>query len=405
MKKLMTSIAAAAMLSTASFAADITMNSKGIGDYLVVPAYFANSAGWTSNVKVTNTDTLNCVVAKVVFREGVDSEEKLDFLLYLSPGDVWEGKLSYDGTSVKVTSTDDSTVFNGVMTSSENPLDKAFFNPATGDMSGYIEVFAVAEATGIEVSENAGWTAGTPVDKVKIYNAYTKGTDSKGNAIDWNDVEADLYAIETVDSVSNTLSTTVKAVAFNNFAETSRQAQVIAGQNTVLANTMTEKDTVEVLTQIDALLATGTAYMNFEGETAVNETALYLNTPTKKYWYNEVLNGDLSTKNYAKIVENPTKPSQWRYCYSLTTRDQMENTPTAPAPGEFSGTTPEVATPACLTREVDTIVISNDSTVQNYKNGVSYVNITNNMPVIPVAMSAVTVGSSTVTSAYTPMTK
>jgi hypothetical protein len=195
MKKLMTSIAAAAMLSSASFAADITMNSKGIGDYLVVPAYFANSAGWTSNIKVTNTDTQNCVVAKVVFREGVDSEEKLDFLLYLSPGDVWEGKLSYDGSAVKVTSTDDSTVFNGVMTSSDNPLDKSFFNPADSDMSGYIEVFGVAEASAIEISENAGWTVGTPVDKVKIYSAYTTGNDTKGTAVDWNDVEEDLYAI------------------------------------------------------------------------------------------------------------------------------------------------------------------------------------------------------------------
>ena len=400
MTKLSSIVAATLLSATAAFAAPITKGSTG--DYLVVPAYYANTAGWTSNVKVTNTDTANAVVAKVVIREGGNSKEVRDFLIYLSPGDVFEATMANVNGAVTLTSTDDSTVFSGVMTSSTNTFTTTMVTSTAANedvTAGYIEVFGVAKIAGASVT--AGWIAGQPLSKTAIVTAFANA------ALPWADVGADLYATQTVSTAGagSELSVNVPTVAFNNFAETSRQGAVTAGQNTVLDNgiTMTEKLNAVVLTEIDALLATNTAYVNYSSNgTTVNETALYVNTPTKKYWYAE-LAGNLSTKGYTKVGTAGVE-SDWVIPYSITVRDQMENTPSAPAASELSGDTPVAATTATFKKELSVISVSGNANVQAYKDGIAYVNFTA-APVIPVLMSAVTVGARNITSASAPVTK
>ena len=397
MTKLSSIVAATLLSATAAFAAPITKGSTG--DYLVVPAYYANTAGWTSNLKVTNTDTANAVVAKVVIREGGNSKEVRDFLIYLSPGDVWEATMANVNGAVNLSSTDDSTVFNGVMTSTTNAFSTNMVTSTAANedvTAGYIEVFGVAKIAGASVT--AGWTVGTPLSKTAIVTAYANA------ALPWADVGTDLYATQTVSTAGagSELSVNIPTVAFNNFAETSRQGTVIAGQNTTLA-LMTEKAAAATLTEIDALLATNTAYVNYSSNgTTVNETALYVNTPTKKYWYTE-LAGTLTTKGYTKVGTSGVE-SDWVLPYSITCRDQMENTPSAPVASELSGDTPIAATTATFKKELSVISVSGNSCVAGYKDGVAQVNLTA-APVIPVLMSAVTVGARNITSASSPVTK
>ncbi len=66
------------------------------------------------------------MVAKVIIRSYKNSTELLDFLIYLSPADVWTAKLYWDGTQTKIYS-EDSSCLNaaGNFASPEAPLDFA----------------------------------------------------------------------------------------------------------------------------------------------------------------------------------------------------------------------------------------------------------------------------------------
>ena len=107
---------------------------------LIFPAYFVGN-GWETHLRVVNTANQG-VVAKVVFFDGKDSHEVVDFNIYLSPNDVWTGTLKVDNDGVaKIISTDDSAPLeNGDMASASNPLSKAVDSP-----TGYVEVIAMAE--------------------------------------------------------------------------------------------------------------------------------------------------------------------------------------------------------------------------------------------------------------------
>lgn len=375
-------------------AADVSINPKGMGDYLILPTYYANAQGWSTNIKVTNTDSTNAVVAKVVFREGVNSEEKLDFLIFLSPNDVWEARVSYENGKVKIYSTDDSTVFNGIQTGVSTPLNQNFFDLKDNEdyESGYVEIFASAKAIASSIDPN--WTVGRPLDKVKIYNSYNDTI--LNSQTPWSDVKDDIYAVATIDAMASNLSVTLPAIAFSNFAESPMDDSIIAGEETTFAK-MTDKAGTDVLTQIDNLLATNSIFVNYSGVTNVNETALYITTPTKKYWYS-ILSKDLSTKGYAKVYTNDL-PSDWAYPYTITIKDQKENGITQQI--EFSGGTPQTRG---FVTELSKIAISNENSAKIFKNGVAIVNL-NNLSAIPVAMSAVTVGTMNVTNAYYPATK
>jgi len=78
------------------------------GDLLIFPFYFAANGGWETKLTVVNTSTVYSVVAKVIFRSHLYSEELLDFLIYLTPADVWTGMVRNNGAMTYIYSTDDS---------------------------------------------------------------------------------------------------------------------------------------------------------------------------------------------------------------------------------------------------------------------------------------------------------
>lgn len=86
-KRVIAAVAAALMAGGASA---VEVSRDGVGDFLIAPAYFIGG-GMSSTLKVINTSPTLSTVAKVVFRDPVSSAEILDFLVYLSPNDVWTG--------------------------------------------------------------------------------------------------------------------------------------------------------------------------------------------------------------------------------------------------------------------------------------------------------------------------
>ncbi len=164
-------VALGAMLMAGSAAA-VEVNQGGKGDLLIAPLFMAKN-GWQSELKVINTSVVNSAVAKVVFHAPGRSDEVLDFLIFLSPGDVWTGSVveNADG-SVGVTSDDASsiTVANAggcpasTGTSGFRPTEAKFTLPV---IAGYVNIFESRMLRGLPV--NADGT----VSKNEILKAYS----------------------------------------------------------------------------------------------------------------------------------------------------------------------------------------------------------------------------------------
>ena len=165
-------IAATTMGSVAQLSA-MELSEKGVGQALIGPLYFAQ-LGFETDVTVVNTRTDAAVKAKVVFRSSVDSVEVLDFIIYLSPGDVWRGTVQTTGTGneAQVTSTDasmrtgdDSNGVGGVSASTAAPITQAFNTSSTGNLytSGDTNDFGHMDILGVYAIPNGTYSVPTTV--------------------------------------------------------------------------------------------------------------------------------------------------------------------------------------------------------------------------------------------------
>ena len=105
-------LAVFAIMGGTGFAFDATDHVKiapnGEGDLMFFPWYLAASGGWQTQISVINTSACYSTVAKVVIRSHNWSDELLDFLVYLSPNDVWTGYIRYGAQGTYLYSEDDS---------------------------------------------------------------------------------------------------------------------------------------------------------------------------------------------------------------------------------------------------------------------------------------------------------
>jgi len=86
MSKLAVAMVAAGAVGSASA---VSVNPDGTGQVLIFPYYNVNN-GFVTNVEIINTKDEYKIV-KVRLREGGNSQDVLDFNIYLSPYDVWKG--------------------------------------------------------------------------------------------------------------------------------------------------------------------------------------------------------------------------------------------------------------------------------------------------------------------------
>lgn len=106
-------IALSVLAATSAFAGGITpanpvsVDGNRVGDLLFAPVYIVDG-DFATELRVVNTSTTISTVAKVQFSESIASSEVLDFLIYLSPGDVWVGTASIEDGRIVMRSSDDS---------------------------------------------------------------------------------------------------------------------------------------------------------------------------------------------------------------------------------------------------------------------------------------------------------
>ena len=103
----------------AANAVGVMLNEGGIGNYLFTP-YFTTQGDNNTLVSVVNNDAVNGKIVKVRFRGAANSEDLLDFQVFLSPSDVWTASLTQgtDGRTV-ITAPDKSCTLPSLGTASE----------------------------------------------------------------------------------------------------------------------------------------------------------------------------------------------------------------------------------------------------------------------------------------------
>ncbi|MHB9021044.1 MAG: hypothetical protein ACYC3A_04375 [Halothiobacillus sp.] len=148
MKLISTAVAAGLGLGMMGAAQAAYINSQGTGQVLLYPYYTANS-GNDTYVQVTNTSAVGKVV-KVRFVESKNSQEVLDFNLYLSPHDVWAGAVTATANGAKLVTQDNSCTVGAI----PKPAGQPFVNfQYTGDSDntigrtreGHIELIGMSD--------------------------------------------------------------------------------------------------------------------------------------------------------------------------------------------------------------------------------------------------------------------
>lgn len=156
MKKLATSIAAASVIATSGFAA---VSANGMGDFLIAPAYYAQGS-FSTELKLVNTNQTHSVIMRGVVRDSAHSKE-VDFLILLSPGDVWNATISADSNGNAVLYSDDDSNYNKYTTefAKADTLNVALTNYVGSGkfQSGYVEFYPMA-AFDETAYATAGWT-------------------------------------------------------------------------------------------------------------------------------------------------------------------------------------------------------------------------------------------------------
>lgn len=158
---------AAAQLTKATATA-LTFQAGGVGHALLVPYYNAQNGNMTV-LHVTNTDQVNGKAVKVRFRGAANSDDVLDFQVFLSPGDVWTAAVTAGADGVANIVTGDNTCTVPALTSGVGQpfvMDRLNPNLSAADKAaqtreGYVEIFNMADIAGDKVWKADGTLGGT----------------------------------------------------------------------------------------------------------------------------------------------------------------------------------------------------------------------------------------------------
>lgn len=162
-----TATALGASTFSVATATGLTVADGGVGSALVVP-YFSAQNGNMTVLHVVNTDAVNGKAVKVRFRSAANSDDILDFQVFMSPGDVWTAAITSDGGKAQIVTADNtctvpalaSGVAQSFVTDRLNPNLSAD-DQANQTREGYVEIFNMADVAGDKVWKTDGTLGGT----------------------------------------------------------------------------------------------------------------------------------------------------------------------------------------------------------------------------------------------------
>jgi len=175
----------AAVFSGGADATGLTLDNTGVGHILVVP-YFTTQNGFTSLLNIVNTDTTNGKALKVRFRGASNSDDILDFQVFLSPGDAWAANISQDPTTglSKLTTPDTSCTVPASVATSGSLFGTGRLNQsltaaqqANETREGYIEILTMADIPKAATLDQTNGVANPPtVNPLYTAVAHTAAT-------------------------------------------------------------------------------------------------------------------------------------------------------------------------------------------------------------------------------------
>ena len=86
----------------------VLQTTGNIGHHLYTP-YFTAQGDMATLFNITNTDRINGKAVKVRFRGAANSDDVLDFTVFLSPGDVWSASVGQGPNGVARLTTNDKS--------------------------------------------------------------------------------------------------------------------------------------------------------------------------------------------------------------------------------------------------------------------------------------------------------
>lgn len=312
-KSLPKAIALAASLGAAASAHAVNHNPEGLGQVLLYPIYSVENGNSTA-VHVTNT-TNEFKAVKVRFLEGMNSQEVLDFNLYLSPYDVWTGIVTRTDGGAKLATSDKSCTagnvgetgqeFRPTLFASSVPAEKV----KTADRArvGHIEVIEMgvidpnsADANVVAARNAIVHTNGVPGDCGAIRAAWQPSGFWRANpGLGMLAPTGGLYGSATLVNVNAGSEIAADAVALDNWSTT--QVHALPGDE---APTLNAGDPVATFKDgSDAAFATGwdavsavlmkqNLQNDFVNGAGLNGTTdLVITFPTKRHYVNQGFNG------------------------------------------------------------------------------------------------------------------
>lgn len=231
----------AAMLAGLGFGGSanaVHVNPDGLGQVLLYP-YYTVQNGFDTYVHVVNT-TDRVKAVKVRFLEGMNSQEVLDFNLYLSPYDVWTGVITRTETGAQLSTTDTSCIAPRQLPATGEAFRNVRYaadetNTLARTREGYLEMIEMGVVNedfvldNVNVADaathvhNADGTS-VPLNCVVVRKAASATTLGGGqfNSNDPSYISAPtggLYGFASVISVNAGLKTSYSATALDNFAD------------------------------------------------------------------------------------------------------------------------------------------------------------------------------------------
>src|SRR3990167_1968226 len=166
---------------------------------------------------VVNTDSLNGKAVKVRLRGAANSDDVMDFQVYLSPGDVWTAAVTAGADGIaQVQSADNTCTVPSLGFNTPQAFSTSRLNPnssdvqkANGTREGYVEIFNMADI---------------PSDKL-----YTVGTTANTNSALFTAIKH-VNAVAPCSVAGSAAATTLGGIALTNF--TTEAAAANAGFNT-----------------------------------------------------------------------------------------------------------------------------------------------------------------------------
>ena len=146
------------------------LHPAGTGHQLFTP-YYTAQGNMATLINLVNTDAVNGKAVKVRFRGASNSDDVLDFTLFLSPGDVWSGMVSQnaDGRAQIITpdkscTIPDASAFPGVFSDLRLPSYATAEVKSALTREGYVEVLNMADVPpNLALAGGAAGTTANPL--------------------------------------------------------------------------------------------------------------------------------------------------------------------------------------------------------------------------------------------------